>query len=155
MQHDDLIAEFERGAADLRQAIAGMTAEQLRAAPVPGKWSTHQVIIHLADAEQAFTHRIKRILAEDRPTYNKWEENDFVSRLCYADQSAEDAMTTIEVLRRQLARILRKMPADVLERKGVHSQAGEQTAREVIDKDIWHLQHHLKFVQEKRKALGL
>ena len=33
----------------LRQAVAGMSREQLTARPVPGKWSTLEVVCHLAD----------------------------------------------------------------------------------------------------------
>ena len=81
--------------------------------------------------------------------------DDGMPRLQYEDQSAEDAVATVELLRRQVTRILKKMPAGAFDRKGKHNQAGDQTAREVIDKCTWHLNHHMKFIQEKRKALGL
>ncbi len=44
-----LIDEYAAGPQSLRDAIAGMTPEQIDAAPVPSKWSTRQVVCHLAD----------------------------------------------------------------------------------------------------------
>jgi hypothetical protein len=56
MQHDDgslgtadLIAAYEQGISDLKNAVAGMTTDQLQARPIPGKWSTLEVVCHLAD----------------------------------------------------------------------------------------------------------
>ena len=37
--------------ADLHTAVAGMTAEQVLSRPIPGKWSTLEVVAHLAGTE--------------------------------------------------------------------------------------------------------
>ncbi len=39
MNHTTLISEYLAGPQKLRDAIAGMTDEQIAAAPIPGKWS--------------------------------------------------------------------------------------------------------------------
>ena len=54
------IDDYLSGPALLRQAVAGMTQEQLVARPVPGKWSTLEVICHLADFEIVYADRINR-----------------------------------------------------------------------------------------------
>jgi uncharacterized damage-inducible protein DinB len=149
-----LIDEYERGAQTLRRAIAGMSEADLRAAPVPGKWSTQQVVIHLADAEAAFADRIKRIIAQDEPQLLAWDENRFVQRLHYEAQSVEDAVELIALTRRQVTRILRAASDAELARSGVHSERGRQTVMDVLGYAVPHSTHHLKFVAEKRKALG-
>src|SRR3954447_14995412 len=63
----DLISAYERGVEELRLAVAGMTVEQLRSRPVAGKWSTLEVVCHIADCEQFFADRMKRTVATDRP----------------------------------------------------------------------------------------
>jgi hypothetical protein len=45
----DLISTYEKGVEELRVAVTGMTGEQLRSRPVPGKWSTLEVVCHIAD----------------------------------------------------------------------------------------------------------
>src|SRR5712692_9236624 len=63
----DLISAYEKGVEELRVAVAGMTVEQLRSRPVPGRWSTLEVVCHVADCEQFFADRLKRTVAMDRP----------------------------------------------------------------------------------------
>ena len=72
MQRDDeslgtseLIAEYEQGIEDLRSAVAGMTSEQVLARPIPGKWSTQEVVGHIADAEVFMSDRIVRTASAD------------------------------------------------------------------------------------------
>ena len=55
-----LIDDYLAGPELLRQAVAAMSNEQLLAHPVPGKWSTLEVICHLADFEIVGADRIKR-----------------------------------------------------------------------------------------------
>src|SRR5438045_9297515 len=62
-----LISAFEQGVEELRLAVAGMTVEQLRSRPVAGRWSTLEVVCHVADCEQFFADRLKRTVALDRP----------------------------------------------------------------------------------------
>jgi len=147
-----LIKAYAQSAVHVRQMAVGLVDDVIKARPIPGKWSSQEVFIHIADADAAFTHRLKRILAEDRPTYNKWNEDDFVANLFYHEQSAMDAVTLIEINHRQLSKIIAAKGLSCLDRKGVHSQAGEQSAREVLMYATWHIGHHLNFVKEKLAA---
>src|SRR4051794_29701669 len=63
----DLISAYEQGVQELQLAVAGMTVEQLRSRPVAGRWSTLEVVCHVADCEQFFADRMKRTVAMDRP----------------------------------------------------------------------------------------
>ena len=87
-----IIDQYERGVEAVRKAVAGMSDADLKAAPIAGKWSTQQVVIHLADAEAAFADRIKRILAHDDPQLLSWDENRFVQRLHYESQHSSSGM---------------------------------------------------------------
>jgi hypothetical protein len=40
-------------------------------------------------------------------------------------------------------------------RVGVHNQAGPRTLEQLLTGAAGHVTHHLKFIYEKRKALGL
>jgi len=151
----ELIAAYGADADKPRAAMAGMTKEQLLARPIAGKWSTQEVIVHLTDAEIAFADRIKRILAMDQPQLLSWPENDFIAKLHYQEQSAEDACKLIEGLRKNLKRVLDLTSDEDLKRFGIHNERGKQDIRDVLSYAVWHLNHHLAFVAEKRKALGI
>src|SRR6266513_434860 len=97
-----LIDQYEAGPAKLKQAVVGLSRDELLAAPIPGKWSTQQVVIHLADAEAALADRMRRVLATDDAQLLAWDENKFAANLHYDMQSAEDAVQMIELTRRQI-----------------------------------------------------
>jgi len=65
MTQTQLIAAYAAGPELLKQAVAGMTAEELDAKPVPGAWSTRQVVCHMAGFEPVYADRMKRVIAED------------------------------------------------------------------------------------------
>ncbi len=150
----ELIAAYGADTGKLRAAIAGMSPANLLARPIADKWSTQEVVIHLADAETAFADRIKRVLAMHEPQLLVWHENDFLAKLHYHDQSADDAVKLVEAVRANTHRILDKSTDADLQRHGLHSDRGVQTVVDVLSYAVWHLNHHLSFVAEKRKALG-
>ena len=49
---EELVAAYRRGAALMREAVAGMDADALRARPIAGKMSSLEVACHIADCEQ-------------------------------------------------------------------------------------------------------
>ena len=162
MQRDDpavdaagLIAAYEAGIDELRGAVAGMTREQTRARPVVGKWSTIEVVAHVADMEVFFADRIERTLAMDRPLLVSVDEAHYAGRLGYQSFDLEEELGLFSALRRHVARILRNQPPDAWQRQAVHTSAGLLTVRQLVINPTRHARHHLPFIAEKRAALGL
>ncbi len=120
----DLIDGYLAGPCDLRRLVTGMNREQLQARPVPGKWSTLEVVCHLVDSEQAWVHRMKRVIAEDRPLLIGYDEARFAAALGYQGRGLEEELALLEGMRKQMAGILRGLPEGALARTGVHSERG-------------------------------
>ncbi len=150
-----LIDDYLAGPAAVRRAVAGMTREQLTARPVAGRWSTLEVVCHLADSEQAWCHRIKRVIAEDRPLLIGYDETRFTASLDYHGEEVEVQLALIESMRSQLARVLSELPDSDWSRVGVHNERGLVNLEEMVRIEADHVAHHLKFIREKRRALGL
>ena len=150
-----LIEKYLAGPPALRQAVAGMTREQLVARPVSGKWSTLEVVCHLADFDPILADRIKRVLALDNPPLIGADENRFAAVLAYHDRDLDEELNLIERTRSQLARILRAQPDSVLQRTGTHNERGPLTLERLLAITTNHIPHHVQFIVEKRKALGL
>jgi hypothetical protein len=149
----DLVARYARGAAELRSAVAGMTEAELHAHSVPGRWSTHQVVCHLADAELLYSDRIRRVLAENRPTLPGLDPDLHVPRLAIPARRVEDELALVDYVRRQMLAILQTLtPADFA-REGVHTEAGPLTVEALLKRVVDHIPHHVKFIAEKRAAL--
>jgi uncharacterized damage-inducible protein DinB len=153
MSQTQIIDAYLSGSDSLTQAIAGLTSDQLRVRPIPGKWSTLEVLCHLADTEQLFAERMKRVIAEDRPPLLATEPDDWVATLAYHDRDAAEEIALIKTTRQQMARILRTQPDAAWQRIGLHNKAGEQTLEQLLRKAVDHLAHHLEFIKAKRQAL--
>jgi uncharacterized damage-inducible protein DinB len=151
----ELVENYLAGVPTLRDAVAGMSREQLLARPVPGKWSTLEVVCHLADFEPIVADRMKRVIAEDRPALVGADEKRFAAALAYHQREAEEELAVIEKTRRSMARILRTLPDEALARVGVHNERGPLTLENLLQGAIDHVSHHVRFIAEKRRALGL
>ncbi len=150
-----LIDAYLAGPATLRAAVRGLSREQLVARPVAGKWSTLEVVCHLADFDPILADRMKRVIAEDRPQLLGADEKRFAAALAYHQRDLEEELVLIERTRSQMARILRTLPDEALGRVGVHNERGPRTLEDLLTGATNHITHHLKFVADKRRALGL
>ncbi len=150
-----LIGDYLVGPRALREVVSDMTREQLLARPIPDKWSTLEVICHLSDFEPILADRMKRIITHDKPQLLGADENLFAKGLAYHERDLEEELRLIELTRSQMGRILNALPAEILQRTGVHSERGELSLERILQLAVRHIPHHLTFIIEKRKALGL
>ena len=52
------------------------------------------------------------------------------------------------------AAVLKALPDEAFRRVGVHSENGELTLERIVRTAVGHLDHHLKFLYDKREKLG-
>src|SRR3954452_1871710 len=149
----DLISAYEKGVVELRVAVAGMTVEQLRSRPVADKWSTLEVVCHIADCEQFFADRLKRPVAMARPLLLGADGFRYPEPLRYQEHDLDQELDLVAVTRRQMAHTLKLVAPDAWQRTAVHSETGLVTLRQLLLHAINHLRHHLRFVAEKRAAM--
>jgi len=148
-----LIDAYLAGVETLREAVSGLDRAHLCARPVAGMWSILEVVCHLADSEALFAERMKRVIAEDRPTLLFADPSRYVAALAYHERDADEEVALIGLMRRQMARILRSQPEEAWRRVGVHSTEGDRTLEQLLRKAVDHLEHHLSFLRAKRLAL--
>ena len=153
MSIEKLLDRYAAGPKLLRDAVAGMTDEQLKARPVPGRWSTLEVVCHLADSDGVYAERMKRVIVEDEPTLRSMDPDGWLLRLTYHQRNVEEELRLIEVSRSQMGRILRSLsPAD-FQRQGRHSDDGPLSLENLLERVTNHIPHHLPFIREKRAEL--
>jgi uncharacterized damage-inducible protein DinB len=155
METEQLLREYMAGPERLRVAVGSLNQTQAKERPIAGKWSTLEVVCHLADFEPIYADRLKRVLAMDEPKLLSADENRFAQRLAYHDRDLIEELHLIEVTRRQMARILQSLaPAD-WQRVGHHDERGPLTAARLVQYAVNHINHHAPFIEAKRAALGL
>ena len=149
------IQNYLAGVEALKAAVAGLKPEQLKARPIAGKWSILEVVAHLADFEAVLADRMKRILAMDKALLLVADENKFAEKLAYHDRDLNAELALIEATRKQMAAILSNSPPEALQRQGVHAEKGLVSVEQILATITRHIPHHLPFIAEKRKALGV
>jgi len=149
-----LIEQYAAGGEKLRQAVVGLSREDLVARPGPGAWSIQELVIHVVDSDFVGMDRMKRVIAEEDPTLIGFDETLWIAHHFPHDQSLDDALTLFEAGRRQMVRVLVKLPEDAFTRTGIHNERGPLTLENLLRTFVEHLDHHLKFLYEKRERLG-
>ncbi len=156
MDYAKLIDEYLAGPKALRAAVEGMTDEQLDARPFPDKWTTREVVAHLADFDPIIADRMKRVIAEDEPTVLGADQTAYAKRLAYDKRDVGEELAIIELTRSQMAKILRTLKPEDYQRIGNHNERGPFTLENLLaGSGVNHIANHLRFIEEKKKALGL
>jgi hypothetical protein len=117
--------------------------------------STLEVVCHIADFEPIYADRMKRVLAEEQPRILSGDPDLFQKRLAYDQRDLAEELDLIEVVRKQMARILKTASDADAQRTGVHSVDGPLTLETLLKRIAGHIPHHIRFIAEKRAALGL
>jgi hypothetical protein len=152
MPYEALLEQYLAGAGLVREAVSGMSTEELQAKPISGRWSTLEVVCHLADAEALYAERLKRVLAEHEPSLPRANPDSWVPRLAYQHRDVEEELRLIELIRSQMVRILRTLGASDYQRQGIHSTDGPLTLATLLQRVTEHIPHHVRFIHEKRMA---
>src|SRR4029077_13643591 len=83
MNRDARIERYRSGTADLEDALRGITDEELDRPQADGEWTARQVVHHLADGEAMSYTRLRRLVADDDPVIQGYDEPVFAQRLPY------------------------------------------------------------------------
>jgi uncharacterized damage-inducible protein DinB len=150
----EAVEKFAAGASMPARAINGLSKEQLNSFPVPGTWSIQQIVVHLLDSDLMASSRMKRIIAEDHPRLETYDETAFSQRLGYDKLSAQAAAEVFRLHRMLTADLLRHASPDAFKRTADHPEIGELSLGQLVRIYAHHVDHHMVFVQKKRKLLG-
>ena len=127
-----------------------------------GTWPIRVLIGHLADAELVLAHRIRRIIAEDNPTLNLWDEHAFIDGGLYGCTEHSNLLppmggdlAMIHTTRSWLVAMLMQLTETQWNRQGLHPTSGPISARKIANYHCWHLEHHANILNAKiEKLLG-
>lgn len=150
-----LIESYSGGAKLVREALRSVANVDLDARPIEGKWSVREVVCHLADSEIIYADRMKRVIAEDNPTFFEADPNLFGPALYCPRRPLDRELAVIEAIRAHMLPILQSCNARDFQRNGVHSLDGQMTLQTLLRRITDHIPHHVAFIEEKlRKMAG-
>jgi len=125
-----------------------LSESRMNTAPENGEWSPAYIVHHMADAEAFFTTRFMRILSEENPTIEPFDEEVFPARLNYAERSAKASLALIEGSRIASADLLDSLDAQAWNRKGTHSERGEFPLHAAVALATGHIEAHQRQMEE-------
>jgi hypothetical protein len=148
-------------AADLHKAtteglmlFAGIDEELSRVRPTPGGWCAREVVGHLIDSA-CNNHR--RWVVGQTPGFARfdgYEQNEWVSRQHYADESWSDVVSLWSAYNRHLRHVIARTPTEnLLLSATAPDGSGSVTIGFLMQDYVAHLRHHLE--QVRRVTGGL
>jgi uncharacterized damage-inducible protein DinB len=138
----------------VRQAVSGLTEQQLSQQEASGKWSIRHVVRHLADSDLVWGYRVRMILAQDRPTLTGYDQDLWAERLRYDQAPADMALEELAVVRRSNLSLIGGASPGALERVGLHAERGEESVAHLIRLYAGHDLLHLAQIARIRRAIG-
>lgn len=148
------MAAIAEAPARLREAVAGLTQEQLDTPYREGGWTVRQVVHHMPDSHLQAYQRCKRVLTEEEPTILPYDEKLWAELPEARTAPLEPSLALLEALHRRWELALRAMaPAD-WQRMLVHLESGRQSLGQLIAYYVWHGRHHAAHVTALRRREG-
>jgi len=140
--------------ARLREAVRGLSAEQIETAYRPGGWTVRQVVHHVPDSHLNAYCRFKLALTEDEPTIKPYDEARWALLPDVAAVPLETSLALLDAVHVRWLAILRGMKPSDFERTLVHPESGRQRLDQVLALYAWHGPHHTAHVTKLRERMG-
>ena len=150
----ELIAWIETTPDRLREAVAGLNAEQLDTPYRPGGWTVRQVVHHIPDSHLNAYLRCKLALTEDEPAIKTYDEGRWAELPDSRTVPVEVSLALLENLHRRWVALLRALPAADFQKTLKHPDHGALTLDQILSLYAWHGQHHVAHVTSLRERMG-
>jgi hypothetical protein len=144
-----LIARFREGSVALTNALADTGDGELEARETPRDWSVREIVHHLADTEVMRASRLFRLLAEDEPTAEGYDEVAFARRLHY-ERDVDASVATFLAVRESLAALLEHLSEEEWGRFGKHAELGTYDVSMAVERGVAHVAEHVDQIRRAR-----
>lgn len=138
----------------LREAVAGLSDEQVDTPYRPGGWTVRQTVHHVADSHMNSQIRFKLALTEDAvPTIVPYAEDRW-AELADSRLPIEISLAVIDGIHARWAALLESMSDAEFEKKFNHPETGEWTLDGALALYAWHSLHHTAHITSLRERSG-
>jgi hypothetical protein len=149
-----LVNQYKAGFDEVSRNLADFPQDSLTAHPIPGKWSAAEIIHHLADSETISGQRLRRLLVEDHPLIQGYDQDQFAAKLRYNEREIGPALEAFRAARATSAQLLDVMTDEDWHREGTHSESGSYTAEDWLKIYAAHAHNHGAQIGRLREALA-
>lgn len=154
-QREQWIREIETLPAKMKQAVAGLSEDQLNLHYREGGWTLRQVVHHVADSHINAYTRFKLALTEETPTIRPYFEDRWAELPDYR-ADIPISLALLEALHQRWVILLKSLGETDYERKFHHPESGQTTSLAYnLGTYAWHGNHHLAHITALRTKLDL
>ena len=148
------IQEIADTPANLRAAVAGLSAEQLDTPYRPGGWTVRQVVHHVPDSHMNSYVRFRLALTEDEPTIKPYDEARWAELPDSRKGRIETSLALLESLHERWVLLLRSLSDGDFRRQFRHPELGAVSLEKNLALYAWHGRHHVAHITSLRERMG-
>ena len=153
-ERQELMAQYKKGFDEVATSLEGFPANLLTAHPFDGKWSAAEIVHHLADSETTSALRLRRLLVEDHPLIQGYDQEAYAARLNYNNRDIAPALDAFRSARATTSQLFDSMSDADWQREGTHSESGSYTAEDWLTIYAAHAHNHAAQIRRLCEALS-
>lgn len=151
-ERNEKIELYGRGYDLLTETLKDIPREMWKFKPEPKEWSVHEVLVHLADSESNAALRARKLIVEPGGAFMGYDQDKWAIELDYHEQSWEDALEVVRLVRKMTYELLKKQPDEVFEHTGKHPQYDEPyTFEKWLNIYSGHIPGHIEQIRNNYK----
>lgn len=145
-----LLDRYAAGYAAVVDALAGADDAELDRHGPTG-WSARMVVHHLADSESMAAIRVRRLVAEDDPVIQGYDEPTWAERLHY-DRPIAASLAVVGAVRAASHQLLESLTEAEWQRAGTHSESGAYSVDRWLSIYAKHCHEHADQIRRARRG---
>lgn len=132
----------------LRDAVEGLSEQELGRSYREGGWTVRQVVHHLADSHINAYCRFRLGITEDHPAIRPYDEGRWAELPDVAATPVEVSLGIVDGVHARLAALLKSLRPEDFARTVYHPE-GERTLTldELLGEYSWHGRHHVEHIR--------
>lgn len=143
-----MLESFGRGPALLGAALRPLPKKMWLFQPSAGRWSIHEIILHLADREVNSYFSFRSLIAEPRHEFSEFDAAQWAGSLGYFHQSTREAIEIIRRLRKMTYQVAIALPPAVWARTVLHARQGQITLENWLQEQERHIPAYIDQIQQ-------
>ena len=145
----ELLHKYRTGHQAVVDSLADVRDDELDRSPGAGDWTPRQIVHHIADSEMTSAIRLRKLVAEDNPTIEAYDEKVFANSLT-RDRPIGPSLEAVRWARESTMQILDRLTEDEWHKAGTHTELGPYSVEKWLEVYAAHCHDHAAQIKRSR-----